>query len=150
MVLPLAGLASGCGWLVSPLPVRVEDEPRLSHVTFERRAEAACARRSRELAALPRPRTKAERRAFFHRVARIERVEAAALAELHPPRAAEREFARLLGASVELAEVAQRFVAALAADDVHERRRAVADADRASAAYDRAARRLRLACRQAA
>ena len=49
-----------------------------------------------------------------------------------------------------LAEVAGRFHTAVVRKNGNERRRAVAAADHASAAYDRAARRLGLACRQSA
>jgi hypothetical protein len=145
-----AGLASGCGWLAATRPLAADDPPRLSRPAFVSQVEAACARRARALGSLPRPRAAAQRRGFFARVAAVERAEAVALASLRPPRRDEREFGRLLAASVELAEIAERFVVAVARSDGHERRRALADAERASAAYDRAARRLRLACRQSA
>jgi hypothetical protein len=145
--------ASGCSSLAST-PLRSAaprpESPRLSHAELVPRAQAACAKRTRALAALARPRTKTDRRAFFAAVASIERAEAEALASLRPPRRDEREFARLVTASIELAEISERFLLAVVRDNVHERRRALADADRASAAYDRAARRLRLTCRQSA
>jgi hypothetical protein len=149
----VAVTASGCSSLAST-PLRSAaarpESPRLSHAELVSRAEAACAKRTRALAALARPRAKADRRAFFAAVASIERAEAEALSSLRPPRRDEREFARLLGASAELADISERFLVAVAHDDAHERRRALADAERASTAYDRAARRLRLTCRQAA
>jgi hypothetical protein len=147
--LVLAVLLTGCAWTAQrPLPSPEDGRPRLSHAALVRRAEVACARRSRALAALPRPRTKAQARRFFARVAALERAELEALAALRPPRRDEREYARLLEASLELAEISQRFQAAVVRDKPHERRRALAAAERASAAYDRAARRLDLACRQ--
>jgi hypothetical protein len=155
--LVFAGLAlvamSGCSTL-GATPLRSAgagaERPRLSHAAFVRRADAACARRARELAALRRPRTSADRRAFFADVARIQRAEADALAALPPPRRDDREYARLVAASAELAEISQRFVLAVVRHDTHGRRRALANADHASAAYDRAAKRLSLTCRQSA
>lgn len=149
----VAVTASGCSSLAST-PLRSAGvgpgSPRLSHAALVSRAEAACSRRARALPALPRPRTKSQRREFFTRVAAIERAELEALARLRPPRNDEREFALLVAASAELAEISERFLVAVVRPDAHERRRALADAERASAAYDRAARRLRLACRQSA
>jgi hypothetical protein len=145
----VAVLASGCAWSAQRGLAPSDDAgPRLSHGALVRRAEAACARRTRTLAALPRPRTKAQARRFFARVAALERAELEALAALRPPRRDEREYARLVGASFELAEVSERFHVAVVRGDAHERRRALAAAERASEAYDRAARRLGLACRQ--
>lgn len=149
LLLPLAALLSGCGWLGSR-PLGAGDEPRLSRAELATRAEAACSHRARALAALPRPRTQAGRRAFFVTVARLEREEADALASLSPPRELERDYARLVGTSTELAAISERFVVALARGDGLERRRGLADADQASGAYDRAARRLGLTCRQSA
>jgi hypothetical protein len=144
-----AALLSGCAWRTAAGPV-ASDEPRLSRAEFVSRVEATCERRARTIAQLPRPRTKRDRKSFFATVAALEREEAQALASVHPPRRDEAEFARLAAASTELAEIAERFVDAVTRNDAHERRRAVADAERVSAAYDRAARRLRLACRQSA
>ena len=149
----VAVTASGCSSLAST-PLRSAaarpESPRLSHAELVSRAEAACAARARAIAALPRPRAKDHRRTFFATVAAIEREEADALSSLRPPRRDEGEFARLAGASAELAEISERFLVAVARDDVHERRRAFADAERASAAYDRSAKRLGLTCRQSA
>jgi hypothetical protein len=149
-LVPLAALLSGCAWLGASRPSSAADGPRLSRADLVSRAEAACLQRARALAALRRPRTRADRRAFFTQVASIERAEADALAALRPPRRDEREYVRLLVASAELAEVSERFVVALARNNGHGRRRALADADQASAAYDRAARGLGLSCRQSA
>jgi hypothetical protein len=143
----LAVLVAGCGWQ-SAVGTMGDDGPRLSRAAFVSRAEAACARRTRAIAALPRPRAEDDRKPFFAAVAALERTEAAALAALRPPRRDEPEFARLVSASVNLAAISERFVVALARDDAHARRRALADAERATAAYDRAAKRLKLACRQ--
>jgi hypothetical protein len=151
LLLPLAAFSSGCGWLGTARPVSgSSDAPRLSRATLVARVEAACALRTRALAALPRPRTKKQRREFFARVAAIERTEFATLAALRPPRDDEREFHRLVDASGELAEISHRFHGAVVENKPHERRRAVAQAERASEAYDRAARRLGLACSQSA
>ena len=144
----LAVLSAGCGWLGASRPVGSDGGPRLSHAVLVQRVEAGCGRRIRALAALPRPGAKAERRLFFAQVAAIVRAEADALAALTPPSRDERNLARLLIATDELAAVSERFVVAVARNDAHERRRAVADADRAAAAYDRAARNLGVACRQ--
>jgi hypothetical protein len=114
------------------------------------RAETACGARARALASLPRPHTKAERRAFFTGVAKVMRAETLGLAVLAPPRRDEKEFKRLLVASAKLAAVSERFVAALPRSKARERRRALAEADHASQAYDRAARSLGLTCRQSA
>jgi hypothetical protein len=149
-LLPLAAVLSGCGWLAASRPVAFDDGSRLSRAELVARAETACLRRAGDIAALRRPRTSADRRAFFAEVARIERAEADALAALRPPRRDEREFARFVVASAELADVAEQFVVAVVRDDAHERRRAVADAEHASSAYDRASRQLGLACRQSA
>lgn len=148
MFVSVALLASGCGWRTAAGTIGADDGPRLSRAAFVARAEAACGRRTRGIAALPRPRGKDDREQFFANVAIFELEEASALASLRPPLRDEREFARLVSAGAELAEISERFVVALARDDAHARRRALADAERASAAYDRAARKLRLACRQ--
>ncbi len=141
-------LLTGCGWRTSLGPPGSADGPRLSRAAFVSRAEAACAQRTRAIAALPRPRKASEREQFFANVAGFELEEAAALAGIRPPRRDEREFARLAAASAELARISQRFLVGVARDDAHARRRALADAERASSAYDRAARKLRIACRQ--
>ena len=145
---PLVVLLSGCAWASRPLTPAEDAGPRLTHAALVRKAEAACDRRSRTLAALPRPRTKAQVKHFFARVAAVERAEVEALAALRPPERDELKYARLVAASLELAEIAERFHVAVVRSEDHERRRALAAADRASAAYDRAARRLGLACRQ--
>ena len=124
------------------------DGPRLSRAAFVSQVEAACARRTKAIAALPRPRRKDAREQFFANVAGLELDEASALASIQPPRRDEPEFARLVAASRELALISQRFLVGVARDDAHARRRALADAERASAAYDRAAKQLKLACRQ--
>jgi hypothetical protein len=149
-LVPLAAALSGCGWLAGPRPFAAGgDGPRLTRAAFVEQAEAACARRSRAITVLPRPSSAAERRVFFARVATLLRLEFGALAALRPPTADEREFGDLLRASGELTQIAARFHLAVVRDDAHVRRRALADAERASEAYDRAARRLRLACRHA-
>lgn len=149
----LAMATCGCAYFGST-PLRSSEagaeRPRLSHAALVRRAEAVCGRRSRALAALPRPRTKAQRRSFFGRVAGLERAELEALAVLRPPERDERDYARLVAASFDLAEISKRFHLAVIRNDEHERRRALAAADRASERYDRAAGRLGLACRQSA
>lgn len=145
----VAVLTTGCGWSAASR-FAPADGPRLSRAAFVSRVEAACARRDRAIAALPRPRAKRDRKGFFAMVAAIEREEAEALASVRPPRRDEAEFGRLAGASADLARISERFLLAVVRDEAHERRRALADAERASAAYDRAANRLRLACRQAA
>ena len=144
----LTVLATGCGWLAASRPVGTDERPRLSRSAFVRAAETACGRRARTLAALPRPRTDAERRAFFASVASAERLEAAALAALRPPVRDEPDFDGLLAASAELAVISDRFLVAVARDDGNGRRRALAAAERAGAAYDDAARSLGLDCRQ--
>jgi hypothetical protein len=150
-VAALALLAGGCDWPAAGRPVAPRgDEPRLSRTAFTTRANAICARRARALAALGRPPRGARAAAFFARVAEFERAEAERLAALRPPSDLDRDFARLALASGELAVGAARFHAAVVADDAHERRRALADADRVATAYDRAARRLGLTCRQTA
>jgi hypothetical protein len=146
----LVVLATGCSRLAAVPSAGTGGTPRLTRVEFAARAEAACAARARALAALTRPRTNAQRRVFFIRVAAIMRSETVSLAVLAPPRRDEREFKRLLLASGRLAAVSQRFVRALAPKKARERRHALAEADHASAAYDRAARRLGLDCRQSA
>ena len=146
--LSLALLLSGCAWASRPVSARQDLGPRLTHAALVRKAEAACGRRSRALAALPRPKTEAQAKRFFRRVAAIERAEVEALAALLPPRRDELKYGRLVAASLELAEIAKRFHVAVVRGDEHERRRAIAAADRASGAYDRAARRLGVACRQ--
>jgi hypothetical protein len=147
----LAVATCGCTYFGST-PLRSSEagfeRPRLSHAALVRKADAACGRRSRALAALPRPRTNAQARGFFSRVAAVERAEVEALAALRPPKRDELKYARLVAASFELAEIAKRFHLAVRRGDEHERRRALAAAERASAAYDRAARRLGVACRQ--
>ena len=120
----------------------------MSRSAFVLAAETACGRRAHTLTALPPPRTAADRRAFFASVASAERLEAAALAALRPPVRDEAQFDRLLAASTELAEISERFLVAVARDDGNGRRRALAEAERAGAAYDAAARRLGLDCRQ--
>jgi hypothetical protein len=148
-VLTLALSATGCGWLAAGRPaLSTADGPRLSRAALADRANAICARRTRALARLAKPRGPAQTRAFFARVAAIERAEAIALAGLRPPRDQERDFARLVRASSDLALTAGQFHAAIVHPDVHGRRRAYADAERLSLEYDRAARRLGLACRQ--
>jgi hypothetical protein len=142
-------LLSGCGWRTAAGTIG-DDDPRLSRAAFVSRVEAACAQRTRAIAALPRPRAKEDRRPFFTSVAQLERAEAETLASLRPPRRNQAEFVRLVAASVELATISERFVVAIARDDPHARRRALADAERASAAYDRAAKQLGIACRQSA
>jgi hypothetical protein len=144
----VAVLLSGCAWAGRPLATAQETGPRLTHAALVRKAAAACDRRTRALAALPKPRTKAQSRRFFGRVAAVERAEFEALVVLRPPKRDERKYAGLLVASFELAEVAKRFHVAVLRGDEHERRRALAAAERASAAYDRAAFRLGVACRQ--
>lgn len=141
-------LMSGCGW--STAAGRMSDGPRLSRAAFVSRVEAACARRSRTIAALPRPRGSDDRKPFFATVAELERQELEALAAIRPPHRDEREFLRLVAASAEIAEISRRFLAAVDRDNAHARRRALADAERVSSAYDRAARRLKIACRQSA
>jgi hypothetical protein len=69
---------------------------------------------------------------------------------LRPPAAIERDYARFLGASLELARISERFYVAFLNDDGHARRRALADAERISTAYDRAAQDLGLSCTQRA
>ena len=147
---PLAVLLSGCGWAASQLAPPPDTTPRLSRAALVRQAEAACTRRSRGIDSLRRPRTKEQAKHFFERVAALERAELRSLAVLRPPKRDEREYSRLVAASFELAQIAERFHVALIRGDEHERRRAQAAADRASTAYDRAARRLGLACRQTA
>lgn len=148
----IAVATTGCSFAGST-PLRASgarEQPRLTRAAFVARVETVCARRARALAALPRPRAKADRRAFFVRVATIEHTEANTLISLNPPRRLEREFIDLVAASAVLADTADRFAVAVVRDDAHSRRRALADAERASAQYDRAARRLRLKCRQSA
>lgn len=141
-------LLSGCGWRTSLGPSGTADGPRLSRAAFAKQVEAACAQRRKAIAALPRPRRKDDREQFFENIAGLELEEASTLASIRPPLRYEAEFARLVAASAEHARIAQRFLVGVARKDPHARRRAVADAERASAAYDRAAKRLKLACRQ--
>ena len=147
-LLAVTVLLSGCGWRTAAGTIADEDAPRLSRAAFVSHVEAACARRARAIGVLVRPSGEDDRRHFFATVAALERAEATALASLRPPRRDEPKFARLVAASVELASISQRFVVAIARDDAHARRRALADAERASSAYDRAARQLKIACRQ--
>lgn len=149
-LVPVVVLLSGCGWRTAAGTIGADEGPRLSRAAFVSRVEAACARRTRAIAALPRPRAEDDRKPFFAAVAVLELEEADTLASLRPPRRDERKFARLLGASDELARISAQFVVAISRDDAHARRRALADVERTSSAYDRAARRLRIACRQAA
>jgi hypothetical protein len=146
----LLPVVTGCSRLAAVPATGTSDVPRLSRAAFVSRAEAACSARARALAAIPRPHTKADRRVFFTRVAHVMRTETLGLAVLAPPRGDEPEFKRLLVASAKLAAVSERFVAALPRSKARERRGALAEADHASEAYDRAARRLGLSCRQSA
>jgi hypothetical protein len=141
---------SGCGWRTSLGPVGSPDGPRLSRTEFVSQVEAACTRRTKAIAALPRPRREDDREQFFANVAGLELEEASALASIRPPRPDEGEFARLVAASRELALISQRFLIGVARDEAHARRRALSDAERASSAYDRAAKQLRITCRQSA
>lgn len=150
-----AALASGC----SALPVAVgravaPDEaagkPRLSKAELVSSANAICAQRALAIQELPRPQGADQTQRFFARIAGLERAEFVALANLRPPRVQERDYTRLLAQSLELARVSERFHVAVVRDDKHGRRRALADVDRVSEAYDRAAKRLGLACRQTA
>ena len=146
-----AAFGSGCGWLAASRPVAARnDPPQLSHAALVREVQAACMRRKQALASIPRPRAPKQAPAFFARVAAITRSELGELVALRPSRRDEREFARLLSASGEVALSAARFHAAVVHERAHERRRAQAAAERASATYDRAAARLGVACRQAA
>ena len=153
-LLSVALLASGCGSVPGYGDVGAvldaDHRPRLSRAALVATANSVCAQRRLALEQLPRPARPAEARDFFARVATIERDEARSLSTLRPPRSLERDYASLVAASVRLADVASRFHEAVVRKNGNERRRAVADADHASAAYDRAARRLGLACRQAA
>jgi hypothetical protein len=144
----LSGCGSAPGYEEVGGVLEADHRPRLSRAALISTANSVCAQRSLAIDQLPKPRRGAEAARFFARVATIERDEARALATLRPPQALERDYAALLAASAELASVAARFHAAVVRDDGYERRIALADADQASAAYDRAARRLGLACRQ--
>jgi hypothetical protein len=149
---PLAALAAGCGGSgrgnFQASPYDGSSAPRLAKAELVSRANAICARRTRALAELPKPAGRAASPLFFARVAKLERTEFLALTALRPPRADEQGYVRLLAASLALARVSDRFYEAVVARDAHARRRALADVDRISEAYDRAARRLGLACRQ--
>ena len=154
LVLATAALASGCTALTATRSgvagYGSDRGPRLTRPELVARANAICARRARTIAELERPSGGAQTRRFFARVARIERAEFLAFTELRPPPAQERDYTRLLAASFELVGVSERFHAAVVSRDAHARRRALADADRVSTSYDRAARQLGLTCRQLA
>ena len=152
-LLSVALLACGCGSVSTPQQqvaevLTTDHRPRMTAGGLVNAANTVCAQRSTALAQLTRPRSRPESRQFFAQVATIERDEARSLAAFRPPVALEADYAALLAASGELAAVAERFHGAVVRNDPHERRRALASAERASEAYDRAARRLGLACRQ--
>lgn len=152
MVVCIVLLCCGCGSVPGYGDVgnalETDHRPRMTRGALVTAANSICANRTTALGQLSRPRGPAQSREFFARVATIERDEARSLSTLRPPLALERDYASLLAASAELARVAERFHTAVVRDDDHERRRALSDADRVSEAYDRAARRLGLACRQ--
>jgi hypothetical protein len=151
----LAG--SGCGASTETGPsasagpeasVSRPERPRLSASALTTRANAVCSRRQRELAALPKPGPGVELADVMARVITIERREALGLLELRPPAAQEVAYARLVAASVELVKTTGRLRASLAAKGNGSRHAALAEAERVSRAYDRAAAELGLLCRQ--
>jgi hypothetical protein len=148
----LSALASGCSWLATP---RIADgggttRPVLSEGELVHGANAICRRRAKAIRSLRAPRGREGKRRLFSRVVAIERAEFTSLATLRPPPAIERDYARFLGASLELVRISERFYVAFLNKDGHARRRALADAERISAAYDRAAQDLGLSCTQKA
>jgi hypothetical protein len=151
---PIAALITGCSMSqvsrTQASPHGAGSGPRLARIELRTRANAICERRRHALDQLPRPGGRVATRRFFARIAELERTEFLALSGLRPPRADERNYLRFLATSLALVRVADRFHAAVVAGDTHARRRALADADRVSQSYDRAAARVGLSCRQTA
>jgi hypothetical protein len=143
----VALLAAGCSFGARAPAAGQAGSPRVSASEVVLRANAACARRERRLDELLQAR-EARTKATFQGVVAIENDELTELAEIHPPRALERDFYALLTASGRIVAATDALARVAGRPMTHAGRRAFADLERESLSYDRAARRLGLRCRQ--